>query len=108
MRNNGIKKDRTGLIKKTYYVLDTPSGLNSGFRCEVFNLLSDQDGLRLIHYIGDHSLIVAFPHRNAKTKQATYAMTLSSTLLSINDSCARKDAHMVYKDAINAQKGNLK
>ncbi len=62
----------------------------------------------MIHCIGGHSLIEVFPHQNAKTKQATYAMTLSCTLLSIDDSCARKDAHVVYKDAINAQKDNIK
>ena len=107
-RHNGTKKDKTDVIKKCYYKLDTPSGLSAEFRREVYNLIAEPDGLRLIHYIGDHTKVQAFPHRNSKTKQGSYSMTLPSTLKSINDSCANKDAHMVYKDAVNSQTSNLK
>ena len=91
-----------------YYVLDTTAGLNRGFRREVYYLKDSTDNLRLVHYIGDHSLIEDFPHRNSKSKTAPYIKTLPSTLLAINEACISKDPHLVYKKAVNEQKSNLK
>lgn len=93
-------------MHKSYYVLETTAGINRGFRREVFNLIGLVDNLRLVHYIGDDLLIENFPHRNSKSKTAVYSQTLPSTLLAINEACASRDAHMVYKDAVNAQKSN--
>lgn len=106
--NNGSKKNKTKAVNKMYYVLDTPAGLNRGFRREVYNLVDSPDNLRLVHYIGDHTLIEAFPHRNSKIKRGAYSQTLPSTLLAINESCStNKDAHKVYKEAVNAQKSKF-
>ena len=102
-----MKKDKANVLEKRYYILDTSSGLNAGFKREVYNL-KDNDELKLVHYVGDHSLVVDFPHRNSKRTTGSYAMTLPSTLKSINDSCASKDAHLVYKEAVNSQKSDYK
>ena len=64
-RNNGTKRDRSGVIRKKYYSLVTPSGLDRGYRREVYSH-DNIENLHLVHYIGNHELVQPFPHRNNK------------------------------------------
>ena len=100
-KNYGRKENKSKSVEKRYYNLEVPTGAVAGFRRQVYNLKGNET-LKLVHYIGDDGLIVEFPHRNCKTKTGTYSMTLPSTLLAINEACTSKDAHMVYKDAVNS------
>jgi hypothetical protein len=101
-RNLGLKKSKNGKIHKRYYHLQLESGVESDFKRDCFNLTGETK-LKLVQYIGNHNLVVAFAHQNSK-KIGAYSMTLPSTLIHLQKSCENKNPHKVYKDTINSTK----
>ena len=63
----------------------TPEGRDGRFRCNVYQLLDDPNGLTLVHYIGDHTIAAAFRHGNAKGSSQTFTRTCPSVLRNVED-----------------------
>ncbi len=101
-RNMGLKHFNNQKIQKRYYQLQLEKSTESGFRRYCFSL-SGNSSLKLVQYTGDHTLVVPFAHKNSKSKSA-FCMTLPSTLLYLQNAVQTKDAHRVYKEAINSTK----
>ncbi len=101
-RNMGLKNFKNGKIQKRYYHLQLEKQTESGFKRLCYSILTISN-LKLVQYIGDHNLVVPFPHKNSKAKEA-YTMTLPSTLLHLKSAVQTKESHKVYKDAVNSTK----
>ena len=100
-RNIGLKKSSCLPVEKRYYNLQNELKADGGFKRHVFNKTNKSDiVLRLVQYTGDHNLVVPYAHLNSK-KTGAYSMTLPSTLVLLKEACEKKDAHLVYKDAVN-------
>ena len=89
------KKDP--FVKKTYFVLDSPSGPCNDFRKHSDELLSPNNCV-LIHYLGDEKASIPFAHRNKKknTEQA-FIRTCPSTIEKIKSECKTFTAAKVYR-----------
>ncbi len=98
----GHKRSADGKIQKRYYHLQLENGTESGFKRCCFNFI-DSTSLKLVQYTGDHGLVVPYAHQNSKQLGA-YSMSLPSTLLNLQKACESKDAHKVYREAINSTK----
>ena len=61
--------------KKYYYSIDTPGGVSSMFQRHAYKLISSTQNLTLVHYLGDNSVAVDFPHRSAKKISNPYFCT---------------------------------
>ena len=46
------------------FILDSENGPSENFKKQVYQMRDNQN-YTIVHYIGDHSLIKQFPHRNA-------------------------------------------
>ena len=57
------------IFKKRYYLNVTPDGKSSKFIRHSYSPLNEKENYVLIHYIGDHTTAVQFPHGNSKKKQ---------------------------------------
>ena len=56
------------VLKKLYFMSILPSGYDKRFKRQVFFLLKEKQPQKavLIHYLGDESIAVNFPHGNSK------------------------------------------
>lgn len=100
-RNNGGKKSKCNLGKKKNYLLSTPDGNIDGFRKEAYMKVDDPT-LVLVHYMGDESLIVDYPHGNSKHTKRNYIMSKPSTIIELAEKLDHRDPHLVYKDCVNS------
>ena len=53
------------VITKSYFVLDTESGINREFRRHAYQKADKSNHITIIHYIGDETVTAPFPHRNS-------------------------------------------
>ena len=90
------------VLKKLYFMSILPSGYDKRFKRQVFFLLKEKQPQKamLIHYLGDESIAVNFPHGNSKGDNdqvfhRTYPSVLAD-LTSIQDLPSN-----VYKNAIS-------
>lgn len=82
-RNNGTKKlpEKAPRFTKMYLNITTPEGTSKSFQKEVFQPRDGQ--LIIIHYLGDETVAVDYPHGNAKTLTTAHQMTAPSVLHSL-------------------------
>lgn len=67
-----------------YYVNVGPDGNNNDFRRHVYTpLKKDSLNCRLIHYLGDHTTVIQFPHGNRKKDNKCHFRTCPSVLKEI-------------------------
>ncbi len=92
-KNNGRKINSRKTYEKRYYILDLKNSYDSGFKRAVFNEINNSS-LKLVHYTGDHNLVVPFAHGNSK-HQDVYCMTKRSTIDQLRVACKSKNAHIV-------------
>ena len=98
---NGTKKlpDGGPVVKKVHYVCVTLHGKDKSFKRLAYSLLDNTNNLTLVHYLGDHSIAVQFPHGNSKQSKVYYR-TCPSLLLEegkINESPANAYKELVSK-----------
>ena len=67
---NGDKKLPTSqpIVRKKYFIADTPEGRNSGFKRHSYTLLDSSKLSTLVHYIGDDSIGSQHPHGNMQQR----------------------------------------
>ena len=72
---------------------------NDNFKRIIYYSLTGD--LALVHYTGDESRAVEFPHGNAVHKIQKQTKTLKSTLACLEDKCTSNEPGSVYKKSIN-------
>lgn len=87
------------MLKKSYFVLDTPNGPSKSFQRHAYQLI-DSKAVTLIHYIGNEECVSKFPHRNANTS-TPFVRTCPSYLKKCAAECKEKKANVVYKKEIS-------
>eukprot|EP00794_Sanderia_malayensis_P015337 gene15337-16914_t len=74
--NNGPKEipRRGPLVRKFYYLARVPEGKTFQFQRHAYMLIADTRTPKpvLIHYIGDESIMIDFPHGNAKKSERPF------------------------------------
>ena len=98
---NGDKKLPTSqpIVRKKYFIADTPEGRNSGFKRHSYTLLDSSKLSTLVHYIGDDSIGSQHPHGNSKD-QKPYIKTCPSVLRSMSK--IQDSPSYVYKQMVQA------
>lgn len=86
---NGRKRipKKDPVLIKTYFVNVALEGSNVNFRRHAYTLIDDVNGhvhKTLIHYLGDHTSAIDFPHGNAKHEKI-HVRTCPSTLQAISN-----------------------
>ena len=100
--NNKVAKlpKKNPLLKKTYFVSDSPTGPCSGFRKHAYELLPSNNYV-LIHYLGDEKTFIPFAHRNKKNNtDQPFIRTCPSTIERIKNECKTTTAKKVYRNNI--------
>ena len=87
------------VFRKRYFILDTENGPSREFKKHVYQPL-DSKQITIIHYIGDHSAISKFPHRNCKKGSTAFTRTCPSTLNKLSQVCKMSKANVVYKKEV--------
>lgn len=88
------------VFKKRYYVNVIPDGKSSKFVRHSYTPLSEKENYVLIHYIGDHTTAVRFPHGNCKNKQQKPFVRTCPSILSTAKNTVDSPAN-VYKQLIS-------
>ena len=60
----------------------------------------DSKQITIIHYIGNHSAISKFPHRNSKKGSTAFVRTCPSTFNKLAKDCKTSKASVVYKKEV--------
>ena len=98
------KKDP--VIKKTYFVSDSPTGPCNDFRKHAYELLLPNNYV-LIHYLGDEKASIPFAHRNKKKNtEQPFILTCPSTLEQIKNECKTSTATKVYRKNVITGSGS--
>eukprot|EP00111_Clytia_hemisphaerica_P019697 TCONS_00058133-protein len=68
------------LVKKQYFIGMLPGGKTSAFQKHTYTLVGDQRSPYpiLLHYIGDETIMVDYPHGNARKSTSAYYATAPS------------------------------
>ena len=100
--NNGVTSlpKKCPAVKKSYFILDSENGPSEKFKKQVYQMRDNQN-YTIVHYIGDHSLIKQFPHRNATTSNKNFVRTCPSTMKKISKDCKLHKANVVYKQEVS-------
>lgn len=88
------------VFKKRYYLNVTPDGKSSEFVRHSYTPLNKKENYVLIHYIGDHTRAVQFPHGNCKTKQQKPFIRTCPSVLRAAKNTVESPAN-VYKKLIS-------
>ena len=76
-------------VKKSYFQTDTPNGLSKQFTKHAYQLITpaDANNVALIHYIGNESHAIYFPHGNtSQESEKAHVRTCPSVLDSLQES----------------------
>ena len=95
-----INYPKQSLKSKNHFHLETPDGITTQFIKHVYKLITSNNNAVLIHYIGDESCAVDFPHgiRNASTDSTrAYIRTCPSVIKSLQESCKSDTPTTVYR-----------
>ena len=84
-------------IYRWYYILQTESGINRGFRKNVYACINQKAPV-LVHYVGDETLVEPFAHNLANDRTKHYKRTAPSILKELKNKVNVDDAHVVYKN----------
>ena len=88
-------------IKKSYYQINTPAGGLPTFTKHAYQLLTNKiNPLVLVHYIGDESVAVDFPHGNSKDSDSKYVRTMPSVLKHIESRCDKEKPSVIYRSEV--------
>ena len=84
---NGIKNipRKNPVIKKTYFILKTPTGTSNNFKRHAYQLLNAAKPFVLIQYLGNHECAIQYPHKNVKSGSHPHIRTCTSVLEKIAD-----------------------
>ena len=87
------------VLKKLYFVSVLASGHDHRFKRLVFFQLNDNQKAVVIHYLGDESIAVDFPHGNSKYNHV-FKRTCPSVLKELSTNTGNSPS-IVYKSAIS-------
>ena len=91
------------VIRKIYFYNIGPGGKNVSFKCHVYTLLNDPSNGTLLHYLGDDTTAVQFPHRNRKRDSKSHFRACPSVLKRVSE--ANDTPVNVYKKEISSGQG---
>ena len=92
------KKDP--VVKKTYFVSDSPTGLCNDFRKHAYELLPANNCV-LIHYLGNEKASIPFAHGNKKKNmEQAFIRTCPSTIEKLKNECKTSTATKVYHKSV--------
>ena len=90
-------------VKKSYFQTDTPNGLSKQFTKHAYQLITpaDANNIALIHYIGNESHAIDFPHGNtSQESEKAHVRTCPSVLDSLQESYQHDTAAVVYRNHV--------
>ena len=87
------------VVKKTYFVCDTPNGPSKDFKKHAYELIPS-NGRVLIHYLGNEKTASGFPHGNSKKHSYDHVRTCPSVLRELQDKCETSTTAKVYRNSI--------
>ncbi len=88
-------------MKKLYFTSVLASGHDHRFKRLVFFLLSDTSTAVVIHYVGDESIAVGFPHGNSREDNShEFKCTCPSVLTTLSTN-TKNSPSSLYKSAIS-------
>ena len=89
---NGIKNipRKNPVIKKTYFILKTPTGTSNNFKRHAYQLLNAAKPFVLIQYLGNNECAIQYPHKNVKSGSHPHIRTCPSVLEKIADVCTNR------------------
>ena len=82
-----ISSQKSPVICKSYFLLDTESGMSSEFKQPTYQKLDKSNNITIIHYIGDHTVAAPFPHRNSTKYSQRHLRTCPSYITKIKEEC---------------------
>ena len=88
---------------KSYFQTDTPNGLSRQFTKHAYQLITsaDTNNIALVHYIGNESHAIDFPHGNtSQESEKVHVRTRPSVLDSLQESYQRDTAAVVYRNHV--------
>ncbi len=92
---------RNPVLKKLYFTSVLASGHDHRFKRLVFFLLSETSKAVVIHYVGDESIAVDFPHGNSKEDNShVFKRTCPSVLTTLSTN-TKNSPSSLYKSAIS-------
>ena len=100
--NNKVARlpKKNPVIKKTYFVLDSPIGPCNEFKKHAYELLPSNNYV-LIHYLGDEKASIPFAHRNKKNNtDQPFIRTCPSTIETMKNECKTSTAAKVYRKGV--------
>ena len=88
-------------VRKSYFQIDTPEGPTDKFIKHAYQLVNatgfSKDAV-LIHYLGDDSYAVDFPHGNSSGEaQRPHSRTCPSVMKSLKEGCKYSTTANVYR-----------
>lgn len=100
--NRGVHKlpSNSPLVKKFYFIIDTPQGPSTLFKRHAYQLIGKAE-VTLVHYIGDESIGTNFPHRGSVEADKTFIRTLPSYLNKCKDLIKTQKPSKVYKKEVS-------
>ena len=92
---------REPIFRKMHFVSVLPSGQDKRFKRQAFFLIDAKQPRKavLLHYLGDETIVIDFPHGNAKTDQV-FHRTCPSVLTDL--ASIRDHPGIIYKNAISS------
>ena len=87
-------------VRKIHFVAVLPTGNDNRFKRHAYILLDAPENLLLLHYVGDETIQVDFPHGNSKLSRNFYR-TCPSVLRGIADSKFKDLPGNIYKDSVS-------
>jgi len=89
------------VVKKVYFYNVGPGGKNVLFKRHVYTLLNDPSSGTLLHYFGDDTTAIQFPHGNRKKDSKSHFRTCPSVLKRVGETSDTPGN--VYKQEISSQ-----
>ena len=84
-------------------MLDTESGINREFKRHAYQKADKSNHITIIHYIGDETVTVPFPHRNSTKSSHHHIRTCPSYLSKCAEECKIMKPGVLYKKEVSHQ-----
>ena len=88
------------LVKKSYFQTVTSKGPSADFSRHSYELINKDDGVVLVHYMGDEKVAEGFSHGNSKINERVHVRTCPSVLRRLDEKCITDTTAKVYKSEV--------
>lgn len=92
---------RDPVLKKSYFQAHMSKGVSANFTHHAYELLHEQNGVVLVHYLGNENVAEQFPHGNSKHHDRSFVRTCPSVLKKLENRCISNTTAQVYKSEVS-------